>query len=497
MGEINVTTSGPQKEKINEDEQVDQNPDQENLIQKEEVDETKKKQPESKLKHNIKPKPVPKPEHINLQKIKKINFKGQFDLENEVLLGIKKKNLEYEFNVLEEQTKKQKNIYEKIEQNEDINNKEILKEGCCCCTVETYLSWNFKLIGPLFVIFHLVGVFQLINLLESTQQEMIFGIKSFLFEDYNRTNQNMTFNNSTDINYQFENLCFKKIPDFNLLFLTSIIGNLFLKWLGYKFSSAIFMVVNSVAIIIYNSFNFPEEKYDNFYSVLFIILYYIILFISVGSMALFSQQIYFDGLKKYFIAVSDDEKKAKNKSYFSYLCFTAFPSYFIYIGINYYFKDYYYQNFFLMNIYVYSASTGVSIIIYFFYSFAFIAGEKILKEDVSKKYCRICGYLIYIETKKLKAPDDTHIKMKYIKEYKDKHPDDNIQNEENNIINDSKVNDDTLINENNEEKKEEEKKEEEKAEEDIVLNIDIGESNISVKNSNFVIKKIMVMIFIL
>ena len=109
--------SGPQKEKINEDEQAEQNPDQENLIQKEEVDETKKKQPESKLKHNIKPKPVPKPEHINLQKIKKINFKGQFDLENEVLLGIKKKNLEYEFNVLEEQTKKQKNIYEKIEQN--------------------------------------------------------------------------------------------------------------------------------------------------------------------------------------------------------------------------------------------------------------------------------------------------------------------------------------------------------------------------------------------
>ena len=106
------------------------------------------------------------------------------------------------------------------------------------------------------------------------------------------------------------------------------------------------MVINSVVIVLYNSFNFPEEKYDNFYSVLFIILYYIILFISVGSMALFSQQIYFDGLKKYFNAVSDDEKIIKRQSYFSYLCFTALPAYFLYTGINYFFKDYYYQNFF-------------------------------------------------------------------------------------------------------------------------------------------------------
>ena len=226
MGEITVTTSGPQNEKINEDEQEDQNPDQENFIQQEEDGKIKQKLPESKTKQKVKRKLIPKPGYINLQKVKKINFRGHFDLENEVLLGIKKKNLEYEFNVLQEQTRKQKNIYEKIEQNEEYNNKEILREGCGCCTVETYLSLNFKLIGPLFVIFHLVGVFQLINLLESTQQEMMFGIKSFLFEDLNRTNQNMTFNNGTDINYQYENLCFKKIPDFNLLFLTSIIGNL-------------------------------------------------------------------------------------------------------------------------------------------------------------------------------------------------------------------------------------------------------------------------------
>lgn len=155
------------------------------------------------------------------------------------------------------------------------------------------------------------------------------------------------------------------------------------------------MSINSVVILIYNSFHFPEEKYVSFYSVLYIILYYIFLYISVGSMALFSQQIYFDGLKKYFSVVSEDKNKNKDKSFFSYLCFTAFPSYFIYIGLNYYFKDKYYKNFFLINIYVYLAFTSFSIIIYFIYSFAFKKGEKILKNSLSKKYCTILGYLIY------------------------------------------------------------------------------------------------------
>ena len=276
MGEITIKTSDPEdKNKIEDDKE-----------QKKE------------------PKPEPKPEYIDFQKVKKINFKDDLDLETNVLLGIKKNNLEYKFHVLEEQTKNQKTIYEtQTDKNEGLNNKEILKEGCCCCTMETYLSLNFKLLGPLFVIFHLVGVFQLVNLLESTQNEMMFGLKSFIMEDYNRSSQNITLNNITDIYYQYENLCFKKIPDFNLLFLSSIIGNIFLKGLGYKLSSLIFMAINSAVIIIYNSFDFPKEKYVNFTSVIYIILYYILLYISVGSMALFSQQIYFDGLKKYFLAI--------------------------------------------------------------------------------------------------------------------------------------------------------------------------------------------------
>ena len=493
MGEITITTSNPNDDnKINEDDKKDL--DSEILIQNNKEIDINSEPEKQKLVPKIEPKLVPKPQYIDFQKVKKINFGDDLELEEKVLLGIKKKNLEYEFHILEEQTRNKKTLYDKqAEKNEAYNNKEVLKEGCCCCTVDTYLSLNFKLLGPLFVIFHLVGVYQLVNLLESTQKEMIFGIKSFLIKDYNRSDQIMTLGNNTDINHQYENLCFKKIPDFNLLFLSSIIGNLFLKCIGYKFSSLLFMAINSVVIIIYNSFDFPKERYTNFPSVLYIILYYIILYISVGSMALFSQQIYFDGLKKYFFAIYEEDT-IKYQSFFSYLCFTAIPSYFIYIGINYFFKEKYYQNYFLVNIYVYLVFTGLSIIIYFFYSFAFIKGEKILKEDIYKKYCRICGYLIYQETKKLK-PKENPEQIKddknenIIDEKNNNNLNENIITTEENKINIEEDNNKIEVDNNKNDNKNIIIEEEKKEKEEINLEIDYGGKNISIKNNCFVISK--------
>jgi len=240
------------------------------------------------------------------------------------------------------------------------------------------------------------------------------------------------------------------------------------------------MVINSVVIIIYNSFDFPEEKYDNFYKVLYIILYFIILYISVGSMALFSQQIYFDGLKKYFESIFYDKEKNKVQSYFSYLCFTAIPSYFIYIGLNFLFKENFYQNFFLLNIYIYLTFTILSIIVYYIYSFAFIENGKILKKDESKKYCRIFGYLIYLETKKLEAPKSTYINSQNTNE----NMNDNIENNENIIVNEekNKISENIITNDDNDKIMNEK-------EEEITLKIDIGEKNILIKNNNFTITK--------
>ena len=103
-------------------------------------------------------------------------------------------------------------------------------------------------------------------------------------------------------------IMFNNIPDFNLLFLSSILGNLMLKAWGFRFSSIVFMVINSAFVFIVRTFDFPDNYH--FFKLLLIILYYVLLYLSIGSIALFSQQIYFDGLTKYY----SKDKKEKNNS---------------------------------------------------------------------------------------------------------------------------------------------------------------------------------------
>ena len=351
----------------------------------------------------------------------------------------------------------------KEKKDEQISNKSLLErndnEKYCFCKYKTYLKINFNLTGLLFVISNLIGVYQLIGILKATENEITFGMQSFLFGKNrtiinNGTNKSIPFNSSnyTDYNSQsfeniYENYSFKTIPDFNLLYLSSIIGNLLLKSIGFRFSTIIYMIINVLTLVLFESFDFPE-KY-NFYSILLLILYYILFFISVGGISLLSHQIYFDGLTKYIHYKISHEKSIEEKiedvkeeeallynnkdnlikennfneeeknnenennnkkkelekndkiSFFTYLCLTEIPAYLIYFGINYFFKTKnYYEYFFLINIIIYVAFTIFSLIFYCCYSSIFIKGEK--KNTQNKKEInvwRILGYLIYYEKK--------------------------------------------------------------------------------------------------
>ena len=215
----------------------------------------------------------------------------------------------------------------KEKKDEQISNKSLSErndnEKYCFCKYKTYLKINFNLTGLLFVISNLIGVYQLIGILKATENEITFGMQSFLFGKNrtiinNGTNTSIPFNSSnyTDYNSQsfeniYENYSFKTIPDFNLLYLSSIIGNLLLKSIGFRFSTIIYMIINVLTLILFESFDFPE-KY-NFYSILLLILYYILFFISVGGISLLSHQIYFDGLTKYIHYKTSHEKSIEEK----------------------------------------------------------------------------------------------------------------------------------------------------------------------------------------
>ena len=102
---------------------------------------------------------------------------------------------------------------------------------------------------------------------------MTIGVKSFLFN--NTTNIDENTNSTENFEKIYENYMFNTVPDFNLFFLTSIIGNLFLQGIGFTISSIIYMIINTVIIIFFKSFDFENKIYD-FYKVLVLYLYYIL-----------------------------------------------------------------------------------------------------------------------------------------------------------------------------------------------------------------------------
>jgi len=434
---------------------------------------------------------------INMNTFKNQKFEDD-DSDFKKLLDIKKNNLIYEFDALKKEIGKKESIFDlndidDIKENKFYSSKDIIKKDCCCCESSTFVEWNFKFIGPLFVIFSLVGVYQLINILKATQNEMIFGIKSFLLENITRHNNtdnkikiidNITMFDSTnatdeiditsEIMYNFENLIFQNLPDFNLMFLTSGIGNIFLNFCGYRLSTAIFVAINCLIVFLYQLMDFPEEKYSDIYSLIFIISYFILLFITIGGISLFSQQIFFDGLRKYMNFKNYDKEISKNITFFHYLCSTSIIAYIIYLGINYILREYLYENYFIINIYIFSSFFGVSIIIYSIYSISFINVEKKVNKN-SKNIYRICGYLIYCQTKSLKNNKNVDDESKKneknkineelidVENKKDGEKDENVENKK-----DGEKDDEKVENKKDDEKDKgaENKKDEEKEKED-------------------------------
>ena len=385
--------------------------EKENIDLKKELDEMKEKQ-----------------KKYNLPEVNKIERFNSSEDETDSLLESKLKVLKSQFIDMKEKLENFENIsdIEKLNniQAKMISNKSINidsnKTYCGCCEPNTYLSFNFRFIGILFVMLNLVGVFQLISILNSTKEEMIFGIKSFLFA----RNRTYYFPENIDYKEKYENYFFNNIPDFNLLFLSSIIGNFMLKGLGYRFSSIIYSVINSAFIFIIRTFDFPDNY--TFYKMILIIIYYILLFLSIGSIALFSQQIYFDGLIKYY---SKDKEKDNDENdynqinkdfqdnskpplnannnekptFFFYLCFTEIPAYFISFGINYFFKKNKYYNhifdIFIIIIIIYGVTTILSILLYCLYLIVFVKKAHNEKEKKLIRVYRILGYIIYCEKK--------------------------------------------------------------------------------------------------
>ena len=148
----------------------------------------------------------------------------------------------------------------------------------------------------LFLTFYLVGIFQLLDLFDATKK--ITGIIFKLFFS-NKSNENKeTFKDL------YVNSCFKNIPEFDFAFVTSFIGSIPLKLVGFFWSSLLFTILNSFLFVNFMKLDLEKEKYD-FFDFFHVSIYFVLFFISFGAISLFSHEKISEGIIYY-------EKQIKN-----------------------------------------------------------------------------------------------------------------------------------------------------------------------------------------
>ena len=168
----------------------------------------------------------------------------------------------------------------------------------------------FQIFLPIMEIINLIGIFAIISVMNCCFTLVKNTIKSFL-----------GFGGEYQLNFykEFYNQCKNDSIDFNVMFIMSFLGNIIFKSKGFVVSSIIFLVINFGSFFMINSFEFKnnieienlqegEEEQEieiyNFFNVVYIILFYLVLFVGVGGSSMLSQQLLvdsYDKLKRFYI----------------------------------------------------------------------------------------------------------------------------------------------------------------------------------------------------
>ena len=246
---------------------------------------------------------------INNQKDNNNNI----DDENEELIkenkrqsGIKKDLIE----VLQEVTNylnKDENIPKSISEiydifiDNDFMTKSHLKEKVNECL----LKFMFFVVGPAFGIIYLIGIFQikaLMNALLELIKKSFFDFLKCRFKE----KCEITFEkgeNVYDFYDYFYNYSINENIDFNLMMITGAIGNILIRWIGFKGSSGILCIFTFLSIlwIINFDFNFKDKNVFDYdlLKILNILFIYLLLLIGIGGSSLLSHQILIESHLKY------------------------------------------------------------------------------------------------------------------------------------------------------------------------------------------------------
>lgn len=155
-----------------------------------------------------------------------------------------------------------------------------------------YVWFNIKILGGVFVTFYLIGILELIGIMNALKVEIK---DSFIF--------NMNQKNKTIDFYEIYIQNNQKIPDFSLFFITSIFSDIIINLIGYSFTSIIVLILNCL-IIYFGLLNFHffigeelNQKYT-FNQFIYLLVLFILYYLFLGLIVLIPHNM----LKESFLA---------------------------------------------------------------------------------------------------------------------------------------------------------------------------------------------------
>lgn len=177
----------------------------------------------------------------------------------------------------------------------DLEKEEIKSKGKKCLYI----------VGSLFFIIHLIIIYEINDIINSIEEELIASIKSYV-----RGNKR----EPTDDFYKNFNILNNRLPDYSPFFISSFLSEYLYGLLGFDFLITISSSINILVLSFgFSNFEFNIERnhYKNYALNEFIYLYiiYLILCISQGTIALLPLNIIKEGFK--FYDKLDEEKNSE------------------------------------------------------------------------------------------------------------------------------------------------------------------------------------------
>ena len=234
--------------------------------------------------------------------------KDLFMEETDNLLQSRKREMASDLYGIVDNLKSKKNITEFIESKIDyLDNTKLFYSDIDDKQNSCFIFFMIKIVGFFFLTLYLIGIFQLIGIKDSLEEETLESIIVFI--------QGSKKDNTTDFYQKLYSNSTKKLPGLTLFFIMSFLSGIILKLISFPVITIIMLILNGIVFYFLYNFQFLEGKelnqnyslFDFFILVLYVLYFNLIL----GIVSLIPFQIFSTGYfyyEKYLLA----KKKSLN-----------------------------------------------------------------------------------------------------------------------------------------------------------------------------------------